>query len=341
MPAPILPLIAAATKIPRAAKLAKQVLGTNRNMRNRQIAMDRMLPGRAQNISEQVLRTPRGGLVDAGQVMARSNAAAMARSNAVGMGPGAIMLGGGALVLSQTDPNDLGREMARMNMTLQEGFDTVRQKASDLAAAPQVYFMQVEQAYKDEMQRQQEMQNMQQYGAMEEPELESGEIKPVSLLFAGGGPAISGRTISNEDMAMLSPRDRFKMLGESGRTMSNKDMLGRTMSDRDMLGRTIPNMDREILANRGRSRSIADVQAMGNEPRFEDRPPENQIFSIDTAIGNLMTEYDMVVRNQEFERAQMIADQIDLLQQQKIQIQNQNVPQGRQEIDDILQSISI
>jgi len=77
-----------------------------------------------------------------------------------------------------------------------------------------------------------------------------------------------------------------------------------------------------------------------NEPRFETRSPENQMFSIDTAIGNLMTEYDMVVRNKEFERAQMIADQIDQLQQQKIGIQSQNVPQ-QDDISRILDSISI
>ena len=76
-----------------------------------------------------------------------------------------------------------------------------------------------------------------------------------------------------------------------------------------------------------------------NEPRFEDRSSENQMFSIDTAIGNLMTEYDMVVRNKEFERAQMIADQIDQLQQQKIGIQAQNVPQ-QDDISRILESIS-
>ena len=76
-----------------------------------------------------------------------------------------------------------------------------------------------------------------------------------------------------------------------------------------------------------------------NEPRFETRSPENQMFSIDTAIGNLMTEYDMVVRNKEFERAQMIADQIDQLQQQKIGIQAQNVPQ-QDDISRILESIS-
>jgi len=87
----------------------------------------------------------------------------------------------------------------------------------------------------------------------------------------------SGRTMSNEDMALLSPRDRFKA----------QQMM--SMSD--------------------------------YEPRMEDRSPENQMFSIDTAIGNLMTEYNMVVRNNEFERAQMIADQIDQLQQQKIGVQ--------------------
>jgi len=92
---------------------------------------------------------------------------------------------------------------------------------------------------------------------------------------------------------------------------------------REMLGgagRTISNMDRAIAAGMG-SPMYDD-----NEPRFEDRSPENQIFSIDTAISNLMSTYDMVVRNQEFERAQMIADQIDQLQQQKIGIQAQNDP---------------
>ena len=99
-----------------------------------------------------------------------------------------------------------------------------------------------------------------------------------------------------------------QMLGESGRTLSNKEL--------EMLS----PRDRAIAAGMG-SPMYDD-----NEPRFETRSPENQIFSIDTAIGNLMTEYDMVVRNNEFERAQMIADQIDQLQQQKIGIQAQNDP---------------
>ena len=129
-----------------------------------------------------------------------------------------------------------------------------------------------------------------------------------------------------------------EMLGEAGRTMSQEDIIN-MMSNRQIRnilgesGKTISNMDRAIAAGMG-SPMYDD-----NEPRFEDRSPENQMFSIDTAIGNLMTEYDMVVRNQEFERAQMIADQIDQLQQQKIGIQAQNVPQ-QDDISRILDSIS-
>jgi len=149
-----------------------------------------------------------------------------------------------------------------------------------------------------------------------------------------------------------------EMLGESGRTMSPKAPSF--------------NRDRAMLAGLGQARSVADVQAMDNEPRFEDRPPELQIFTLNSSIDNLMKNYEMMVRNQNFQGAQMIADQIDQLQQQKIQIQNQNVPfmlkegnlglnpnagmrgtqammgetgrtmsnQDRQEIDDILQSIA-
>jgi len=98
---------------------------------------------------------------------------------------------------------------------------------------------------------------------------------------------------------------------------------------REMLGgagRTISNKDMAMLSPRDRFKAQQMMSMSDNEPRFEDRSPENQIFSIDTAISNLMSTYDMVVRNQEFERAQMIADQIDQLQQQKIGIQAQNDP---------------
>jgi hypothetical protein len=287
------------SRFTRAAELAKKVLGTDRNLRNQEIKMDRMLPNRVQNLAETVLKTPSprpGGLVDA--------ARAVGRSDAVGMGAGAAILGGGAFALSQTNPSDLGKQMAQIDQPFYELMEQVQEKASDLAQIPQVYFMQVKQAYDDERQRQQEMQNIKEFGnPMGEPvelppTIEEQAIKPVSVLMAQGGPLdIQLAQMQAQSMPMMQqPQMQQPQLG-----------LGSLLDD--------------------------------NEPRFEDRSSENQMFSIDTAIGNLMTEYDMVVRNQEFERAQMIADQIDQLQQQKIGIQAQNVPQ-QDDISRILDSIS-
>ena len=254
------------SRIRRAQELAKQVLGTNRASRNQQYI--RNIPqNRARNLAEQVLKTPitrPGGLVAAGQAMKNA-----ARSDAVGRSAGAIIATGGTVALSQTDPNDLGRQLAKIDQPFYELIGKVQESASDIAQIPQVYFMQVKQAYDDERQKQQELQNIQEFGnPMGAPEeiLESGEIKPVSLFFAQGGPA---------------------------------------MSD--------------------------------NEPRMEDR---DQVFSIEADIQNLMKSYNMLVEAQEFDRAQQVADQINMLDVQKTQIQAQNVPQ-QEDISSLLNSISI
>ena len=111
-----------------------------------------------------------------------------------------------------------------------------------------------------------------------------------------------------------------EMLGEAGRTMSNLDML-KNKNMCDILGesgKTISNTDKRI------GEIMARMPDGG--PRFEDRSPENQMFSIDAQIENLMKSYNMLVNAQEFGRAQEVADQIDQLQQQKIGIQAQNDP---------------
>ena len=123
---------------------------------------------------------------------------------------------------------------------------------------------------------------------------------------------------------MMNMRD---MLGESGRTMSNMDFH----KFKSMLSPP-PQMSTRP--------SIPNIPMSDNEPRFEMRTPEGQMFTIDSMINNLMQEYDMVVRNQEFDRAQAVANEIDKLQQQKIAIQAQNVPQQDQ-ISRILDDISI
>ena len=107
--------------------------------------------------------------------------------------------------------------------------------------------------------------------------------------------------------------------------MNMKQMLGE-------VGRTISNRDMQLAQ-----------QMMGmsdNEPMMQDRSPENQIFSINAQIENLKKSYNMLVNAQEFDRAQEVVNQIDQLQQQKIGIQAQNVPQQDQ-ISSLLESISI
>ena len=128
--------------------------------------------------------------------------------------------------------------------------------------------------------------------------------------------------------------------------MNMRDMLGES-------GRTLSNQDREIMdMMMRRSDPVSPPQRMplpDNEPRFETRSPDNQMFSIENEINNLMKSYNMLVEAQEFDRAQEVANMIDQLQQQKIGIQAQNVPlqqpelsvPERDKISEILDSISI
>ena len=126
-----------------------------------------------------------------------------------------------------------------------------------------------------------------------------------------------------------------EMLGEAGRTMSNLDML-KNKNMRDILGesgKTISNMDRTIAAGMGQA-MMSD-----NEPMMQDRSPENQMFSIDAQIENLMKSYNMLVNANEFGRAQEVADQIDQLQQQKIGIQAQNDPGMMGSMEDLMRNV--
>ena len=118
-------------------------------------------------------------------------------------------------------------------------------------------------------------------------------------------------------------RNMRDMLAESGRTMSDRDLQLARQQQKMQSPNPMP------------SQMMSD-----NEPRFETRSPENQMFSIENEISNLMKSYNMLVEAQEFGRAQEVANMIDQLQQQKIGIQAQRAPQ-QDEITRILDSISI
>ena len=81
---------------------------------------------------------------------------------------------------------------------------------------------------------------------------------------------------------------------------------------------------------------LGSLAMSDNEPRMQDRSPEEQIFSIESEIKNLMKEYEMAVRNGENQRAQMIADQVGKLDEMKIKIQETTRPRQIDNIKSIL-----
>ena len=61
------------------------------------------------------------------------------------------------------------------------------------------------------------------------------------------------------------------------------------------------------------------MMAEGDEV-FMDSSPEQQAFSIETEIKNLMNEYEMAVRNNEMDRAEILGQEINRMEAYKIQM---------------------
>ena len=229
------------SRIARAAELAKKVLGTDRNLRNQEIKMNRMLPGRAQNLAETVLKTPSprpGGLVAAGQAMRGVGRRLTAPISPLERGLMAGGIGTGiGLVLSETDPNDLGRSLAKIDQPFYELMGQIQESASDLAEIPQVYFMQVKQAYDDERQKLLEMRNIQEFGdptgepVEMPPTIEEQAIKPVSMFMAEGGLAMSDNEPMMQDRSpegqMFSIDAQIENLMKSYNMLVNAQEFGR------------------------------------------------------------------------------------------------------------------
>ena len=376
---------------------------------------------------------------------------------------------GAGLPLALSDPKQVGASFAKMQISLQDGFEKIRSSVEDVSQIPQLYFMEVEQAYKDEIQRQQELKNIEEFGdprgeGIVLPPEEEG-LKPVSLMFAEGGEIdmsyeaapldtlnmqmaqLSADSLANtiipgipngvtkedsfEDafqkarqalgpgmifMYKLQGEPNFKRyttdfkeeverknMQEGGELDMQGDMMqpqmqpempmgevsqmevqeaqqglvqilqvietliqqglsedeiiaflaqyGITEAELEQAAQVLgvdmaqllggaqmeqPQMEVPqqpmMMANGGAlsNQDIAIAQSMltpDNEPMFQSRSPEGQIFSLNNRIENLMTSYEMLLRNNEFERAQEVADQIDEVQQQIIAIQSQNVQQ--------------
>ena len=171
--------------------------------------MMKNLPGRGQDISKQVLGNPGrrqtnldallrgqpGNLSLPGSYATRdlSKGAALGLTTGMGLGGG---LGMSDLTEGFTEsaklensifanPEELGRQAARAKMSLEELMDKARQEAERIGQIPQIYFLQIQGGYQDEMNRQQEQEPKQIY----DEDIEGG-ARPVSLFMAGGGEAI-------------------------------------------------------------------------------------------------------------------------------------------------------
>ena len=190
---------------------------------------------------------------------------------------------------------------------------------------------------------------------MEQPQM---EVPQQPMMMSMGG-ALSNQDTKIINSALNVLNQEIKKNSQSGR-LSNQNQLQQFVEKQNAMdrpfiarpfyediamGRSMPTPSESLRlsdmadarrdmverqSGRLSDKDIAIAQSMltpDNEPMFQSRSPEEQIFSLNNRIQNLMTSYDMLVRNKEFDRAQEVVNQIDKVQQQIIAIQAQNVPQ--------------
>ena len=178
-------------------------------------------------------------------------------------------------------------------------------------------------------------------GDMMQPQMPMGEVSQMEMQEAQQGLIQILQVIETLIQQGLTENEIIALLAQYGITEAELEQAAQVLGvDIEQLlgGAQMEQSQMEapqqpmMMANGGRlsNQDIAIAQSMltpDNEPMFQSRSPDEQIFSLNARIQNLMTSFDMLVRNKEFDRAQEVADQIDEVQQQIIAIQSQNVPQ--------------
>jgi len=147
-----------------------------------------------------------------------------------------------------------------------------------------------------------------QYGITEAELEQAAQVLGVDIEQLLGGAQM-------EQPQMEAPQQPMMMANGGPSTVEQTSMINSALQ-------TIKNLATQQMAP---SRNMLSQQQQ--PPIIQPRTSDEQIFSLNARINNLMTSYDMLVRNKEFDRAQEVANQIDEVQQQIIAIQSQNVPQ--------------
>jgi hypothetical protein len=148
-----------------------------------------------------------------------------------------------------------------------------------------------------------------QYGITEAELEQAAQVLGVDMEQLLGGAQM-------EQPQMEAPQQPMMMANGGPSTVAQTSMINSALQ-------TIKNLVTQKMAP---SRNVLPKQQQ-QPPIIQPRTSDEQIFSLNARINNLMTSYNMLVRNKEFDRAQEVADQIDEVQQQIIAIQSQNVPQ--------------
>ena len=274
--------------------------------------MMKNLPGRGQDISKQVLGNPGrrqtnldallrgkpGNLSLPGSYATRD----LSKGQMLGLTTG-LGLGGGLGVSDLTegftesaniknsifrDPEELGRQAAKAKMSLEEIMDKARQEAERIGQVPQIYFLQIQGGYQDEINRQQEQEPQQIY----DEDIEGG-AKPVSLLFSGGGEASSQHMMPDGTPMPGSNHQEYEAMMMQQRQM----MAGGGTPFPDLTGDgKITQAD--IL--KGRGVYAVGGEAIGDELEGMEMTEEQAMAELEESRG-------------EFEQLQMLADVVKKL----------------------------
>ena len=158
------------------------------------------------------------------------------------------------------------------------------------------------------------------------------------MMMAEGGPAknVSDRTQSEQlgyssfRLAVLNPE-------RADSDMIKKDYLESVgpeiyaMDEANILAGNEPNefLQRGIeMFGKYRNTPITVAPSVmsnlsDNEPMMQDRSVGNQIFTLQSQINNLMNDYNIAIRDQDFDSAQAIANQINNIDVQITRLQSQ------------------
>jgi hypothetical protein len=269
--------------------------------------MMRNLPGRGQDISKQVLGNPGRRQEMMGRNIPGRGLAGSLRpvpgdiSKAQALGITTAMGGLGGLGVADltegftetaniknsifSNPEELGRQAAKAKMTLQEIMDKARQEAERIGQVPQIYFLQIQSGYQDEMNNQQ----------MQEPQRiydEDQGMKPVSLFMSGGGeasfPDLTGDgQVTQADI--LKGRGVYAEGGEADMQMSEQQ----AMSELEGIApeaKMIEQLVMAVMQMIQQGVSEADVRAFLTEQGLDDEDIEDLFMIVMQQIEQGPTE---------------------------------------------------